>query len=148
MKCPCGGGEYEACCGPRHSGLGPAPTAEALMRSRYSAYVLGNAEYLKASQRAPLDEKGTLSWSGSVRWVGLTVHDARGGPDDAVGEVAFTARYLSGDKLCSLHERSAFERAGGRWIYTTGAPEHSETKVERNAPCPCGSGRKFKSCCA
>lgn len=149
MSCPCGNpAEYEACCGLRHSGLGPASTAEALMRSRYTAYVKGLAPYLAATQRAPLDEKGTLSWSGSVKWVGLTVHNSRGGEGDAIGEVEFTARYLNGNKLCSLHERSAFERLDGRWIYTTGTPDHAEVKVERNAPCPCGSGRKFKSCCA
>jgi SEC-C motif-containing protein len=118
------------------------------MRSRYSAYVLGLTDYLGATQRAPLDAKGTLSWSGSVKWVGLTVHEARGGEGEPTAEVEFTARYLSGEALCSLHERSAFERIDGRWIYTTGTPDHAEAKVERNAPCPCGSGRKFKSCCA
>lgn len=118
------------------------------MRSRYSAYVLGLADYLGATQRAPLDQRGTVSWSRSVKWVGLTVHHARGGEGDPAGEVEFTARYLLGDQLCSLHERSAFERVEGRWRYTTGSPEHSQTRVERNAPCPCGSGRKFKSCCA
>ncbi|MBS1153042.1 MAG: motif domain protein [Myxococcaceae bacterium] len=147
-RCPCGGGEYPSCCGPRHTGAAPAPTAEALMRSRYSAYVRGLAGYLAATQRAPLDEKGTLSWAGSVKWLGLTVHFAKGGEGDGAGEVEFTARYLAGERLCSLHERSAFERDGGRWLYTTGTPEHSEQKVERNAPCPCGSGRKFKRCCA
>lgn len=115
------------------------------MRSRYSAYARGLPVYLAATQRAPLDPK---AWSDSVKWVGLKVHNARGAGADATGEVEFTARYLAGDRLCSLHERSAFERADGRWIYTTGTPDDAEVKIERNDPCPCGSGKKFKSCCA
>ena len=106
------------------------------MRSRYSAYARGLHDYLAATQREPFTERTT------VKWVGLTVHSS------TFDEVDFTARYLAGDKLCSLHERSSFERVDGRWIYTTGNPTFSEAKVERNAPCPCGSGRKFKSCCA
>ena len=143
--CPCGGGDYAQCCGPLHDGTRPADTAQALMRSRYSAYARGLVAYLASTQRAPMDETGTRA---PVKWVGLTVHRAKGGQGDATGEVEFTARYLAGDRLCSLHETSAFERVAGRWRYTTGEPDHAETKVERNAPCPCGSGRKFKSCCA
>ncbi len=143
MTCPCGGASYETCCGPRHSGSSPADTAEALMRSRYCAYALGRFDYLGATQRS--ERRGAET---HVKWVGLTVHNAKGGQGDFVGEVEFTARYLSGHSLFSLHERSAFERVDGRWIYTTGNPDQAETKVERNAPCPCDSGKKFKSCCA
>lgn len=147
MKCPCGGAEYDRCCGPRHLGSALAPTAEALMRSRYSAFVLGRADYLATTQRAPFGEVSTV-FDKSVKWLGLTVHHARGGEGDSEGEVEFTARYLARDRLCALHETSTFERIAGRWLYTEGAPERTETRVERNAPCPCGSGRKFKSCCA
>ncbi len=113
------------------------------MRSRYSAYVLNLSDYLAATQRAPMDPRALSR----TRWVGLTVHRAKGGPGDGVGEVEFTARYLAGDRLCSLHETSAFERVGGRWVYTTGENELTQARVERNAPCPCGSGEKFKRCC-
>lgn len=137
MICPCGGGPYAACCGPRHDGSAPAPTAEALMRSRYSAYALGKGDYLAATQRAPFD--ATRLNAGLV-WVGLQVHEA------TVDRVAFTARYLAGNTLGVLKERSSFEQRDGRWIYTDGEPSLTEEKVERNQPCPCGSGRKFKSC--
>ncbi len=107
------------------------------MRSRYSAYALGLGDYLAASQQAPFDP----SRLGALKWVGLTVHAA------AEDQVEFTARHLAGDRLCSLHERSTFERVAGAWRYTTGTPTLTEAKVERNDKCPCGSGRKFKSCC-
>ena len=109
------------------------------MRSRYSAYALGLASYLASTQQAPFDP---ARLSSGIKWVGLTVEEA------TQSEVEFTAHYLLGDRLCSLHERSKFERVDGRWLYTTGAPRHFESKVGRNDPCPCGSSRKFKSCCS
>jgi len=139
MKCPCGAGLYDACCGPRHSLAAPAQTAEQLMRSRYSAFALGLGPYLAATQRAPFDPERT---SLPLKWVSLTVHRF------SEAEVEFTARYLAAGSLCSLHEVSAFEKVDGRWLYTTGEPELSEARVERNSPCPCGSGKKFKGCCA
>lgn len=57
---------------------------------------------------------------------------------DSAGEVEFTARYLAHDRLCALHETSSFERIAGLWLYTEGAAERAETRVERNATCPCG----------
>jgi SEC-C motif-containing protein len=142
MICPCGGGLYASCCGPRHDGAAPAPTAEALMRSRYSAFVLRLPNYLAATQRAPME--GALD--DKVHWLGLTVHAAKGSADDTTGEVEFSARYLAGGRLCTLREVSAFERDAGRWLYLDGKTQHSEEKLERNAPCPCGSGKKYKSC--
>ncbi len=137
MKCPCGSGQYTGCCGPRHDGTLPAPTAEALMRSRYSAYALGNGDYLAATQRAPFD--ATRLNAGLV-WVGLQIHEA------STDVVEFTAQYLAGDRLGVLRERSSFVQVNGRWIYTDGEPSLTETKVERNQACPCGSGKKFKAC--
>ena len=118
------------------------------MRSRYSAFVLQKPDYLAATQRAPFDTVGATAWGESVKWLGLTVHRAKGGPADFSGEVEFTARYLSRDRLCTLHESSGFDRVEGLWLYTRGEPQRTEERVERNAPCPCGSGKKFKSCCA
>ena len=118
------------------------------MRSRYSAFALEQPQYLAATQRLPFDGAGTSRFGKSIKWLGLTVQRARGAEDDLAGEVEFTARCLAGDRLCTLHERSRFERVGGRWLYAEGDPQRTEARVERNAPCPCGSGRKFKSCCA
>ncbi len=117
------------------------------MRSRYSAFAHGLHHYLAATQKAPFID-GAGSAEPRLKWLGLTVHRAHGGEDDSVGEVEFTARYLSGDRLCALHEVSAFERIAGLWLYTTGDARRTDEKVERNTPCPCGSAKKFKSCCA
>ncbi|MFT3709960.1 MAG: YchJ family metal-binding protein [Archangium sp.] len=143
MKCPCGAGEYETCCGPRHDGSKPAETAEALMRSRYSAFARADVAYLQKTQSKPADEtwEQTRQWATSVAWVGLTIHEA------LENVVEFTAQYLEGGEVTALRERSSFtQNAEGRWIYDSGKPTVTRTKVERNQPCPCGSGRKFKQC--
>lgn len=151
MSCPCGSGAaYEACCAPRHDGTRPAETAEALMRSRYSAFALGKGDYLAATHDAPASpaEVAELSrWAASVTWLGLTVlaREAGGAGDDE-GHVEFEARYLEDAAVVTMRERSAFRRRDGRWVYVSGEPVVTTAKVERNAPCPCGSGRKFKAC--
>lgn len=150
QRCPCGGPTYATCCGPRHDGTRPAETAEALMRSRYSAFVLARADYLQATHDAPATEEDRRQLEAaarSVTWLGLTVHGAeRGGPGDDEGFVDFTARSLEKNEVVELHERSRFRKASGRWLYADGAPTVTRTRAERNAPCPCGSGRKFKQC--
>src|SRR5512142_2721079 len=94
--CPCGGGAYATCCAPRHDGTRPAETAEALMRSRYSAFALGRADYLQVTHDVPATEEGRVELEAaarSVKWIGLTVHRTeRGGPGDEDGVVEFTAR--------------------------------------------------------
>lgn len=115
--CPCGSGVvYEACCQPLHHGERQAVTAEELMRSRYSAYATGNADYVFRTWH-PRTRPADLTVDADVVWTGLTVTDVvagRGGDD--TGEVEFTASYDDG----FLHERSRFERRGGRWVYVDG----------------------------
>jgi len=148
--CPCGGADLETCCGPRLSGVKPAETAEALMRSRYTAFARADVNYLKNTQLAPTRSQTweeTEKWTKSVAWVGLKIVDtAQGGEGDEVGAVEFIASYLEGAAVHALHERSTFKRVEGKWIYDSGKPDVTVTKVERNSPCPCGSGRKFKAC--
>jgi len=123
--CPCGSGLLlGACCGPRHDGSRPAETAEALMRSRYSAFALGLGEYLVATQ-AP--ESGGESaealsaWARQVEWQGLTVlRTERGQHADARGTVEFEARYRDAGRAVVLRELSRFDRQGGRWRYLGG----------------------------
>ena len=103
-------------------------------------------QLLAATQRAPFVESAG-SLDPTLKWLGLTVHHAKGGEEDSIGEVEFTAHYLSHGMRCALHERSAFEQVAGLWLYTAGEARRTEEKLERNAPCPCGSGKKFKSCC-
>lgn len=117
--CPCGtGGSYEACCGALHRGA-IADTAEALMRSRYSAYVLKRADYLLATwhpgARPPaldLDDGA----GGATKWLGLEVKAHRAEGDRAI--VEFVARYkVGGAPAQRLHEASRFVREDGRWLY-------------------------------
>jgi SEC-C motif domain protein len=108
--CPCGTGEaYEACCGPLHAGTAQAPTAEALMRSRFSAYARGDAAYLLATWH-PATRPRTLELDPAVAWRRLRV---LGATED---EVEFVAHFWDGT-YGRLHERSRFAREGGRWRY-------------------------------
>jgi len=120
------------------------------MRSRYSAFARGLGEYLAATHAAPAtpsDIAELSRWAASVTWLGLDVLSrGAGGVEDATGVVEFVARYLEDGAVVALHERSRFERQDGRWRYVDGTPRVTTTKVERNAPCPCGSGKKFKQC--
>ncbi|MCO1655593.1 YchJ family protein [Pseudonocardia humida] len=120
VVCPCGSGErYGACCGPAHAGT-PAPTAEALMRSRYSAFALGLGSYLLASWH-PSTRPADLDLDDAVTWRRLQIVDTvAGGADDAEGEVEFRAAFRTPTGAGLLHERSRFVREDGRWRYLTG----------------------------
>ncbi|MCE7031477.1 hypothetical protein LY625_02360 [Lysobacter sp. GX 14042] len=119
--CPCNPSvAYASCCQLLHRGA-PAATAEALMRSRYSAYVLGLADYLKATWHpdtvpAALDLEDTPG----LRWIGLDVkRHADFGDGNAM--VEFVARYkVGGEPAVRMHEVSRFERVDGYWLYVDG----------------------------
>lgn len=139
--CPCQSGlPYAACCAPYHQGEA-APTPVALMRSRYSAFALALGDYLVATGTVGSSAEELAAWSRSVVWLSLVVHE-----HDAEHFVRFTARYLEGKSLVTLSERSEFERRGGRWHYVRGEPNVQTRAIERNEPCPCASGKKFKAC--
>ncbi len=128
------------------------------MRSRYSAYVLGDLGYLEHSlapeAKRDFDPAATEQWAKSVEWQGLSIlatSDAGGDPD--WGGVEFVARFRQGKTDQAHHERSRFRRLDGHWRYVDGAMIRTPmvragVKVGRNDPCPCGSGKKFKQCCA
>jgi len=121
-ECPCGSGEgYPRCCGRFHSGAAQAPTAEALMRSRYAAFALGDAAYLFRTWH-PRTRPADVEVDPGLRWTGLEVLDTvAGGPGDDVGEVAFRAHWRTADGRDGvLDERSRFLRRGGRWLYLEG----------------------------
>ncbi|MEP6906954.1 MAG: YchJ family metal-binding protein [Pseudoxanthomonas sp.] len=121
--CPCGSARgYAQCCGPLHEGSAAA-TAEALMRSRYSAYALGMSDYLCRSWHASTRPPGfALDEAPATRptWLGLSVKQHQvTGPDSA--EVEFVARYrIGGGSAVRLHERSRFVREDGHWFYLDG----------------------------
>ncbi|HEX5636739.1 MAG TPA: YchJ family metal-binding protein [Gammaproteobacteria bacterium] len=147
QPCPCGSGRSLAdCCLPLLSGSSHARTAESLMRSRYSAYVLGNAEYLAASwhvsTRPPQLDAGT-----NVEWLGLQVLSCRAGMEnDTRGSVEFIARYRLQGIEAQAQENSRFVREAGQWFYLNGDMK-TTAATGRNDPCGCGSGKKFKKCC-
>lgn len=116
-RCPCGTGlVYGECCARWHRGEA-APTAEALMRSRYSAFALGLADYLLDSWH-PTTRPDQLEPDASIQWRRLDVlRTEAGGPFDAEGIVEFEARYRSADERGSQREVSAFKREGRRWYY-------------------------------
>lgn len=144
--CACGSGRAEAtCCGPLLARAALPETAEALMRSRYVAFGRGDGAYVAETQTGAADPAELGEWGASVRWLGLTVYArTEGGAADSAGTVSFVARFVdAAGKPAVIHERSSFARRDGRWVYTTGVLP----SVGRNAPCPCGQGRKYKRCC-
>ncbi|GAA3995084.1 YchJ family metal-binding protein [Comamonas faecalis] len=126
--CPCGRLDgrgrplvFAACCG-RYIGHAdcPAPDAESLMRSRYSAYVLGDAAYLQATWHARTRPPTMDANAAGARWLGLQVHDARG-TGEQTAEVEFTARWRDASgRGQRMRERSRFVQEQGRWYYVDG----------------------------
>ena len=119
--CPCDSGKaLAACCGKIHSGESMAETAEALMRSRYSAFVVGNESYLLESWH-PDFRPASVQLNPDQKWLGLKIKSTdAGGVDDTSGIVEFVARYKIASKGFRLHETSRFVREDGRWYYTDG----------------------------
>ncbi|MFN5177101.1 YchJ family protein [Limnohabitans sp.] len=124
QACPCGrtGSRnrplpYGDCCGPLHAGA-PAPDAQALMRSRYSAFVRGDVAYLLSTWH-PRTRPPSLSLQPQARWLGLEVRRFVETSQDRA-EVEFVARYRVEGRAVRQHERSEFLREDGRWFYLTG----------------------------
>jgi SEC-C motif domain protein len=119
--CPCGSGSpYAACCGPYLAGSALPQTAEALMRSRYTAYTRRDGAYLSATWH-PTTRRADLGLDEPVKWLGLEILSiAGGGPADARGNVEFVARYKVGGRAQRIHEISRFHRREGRWFYVDG----------------------------
>ena len=154
--CPCGSGrEYADCCQPIITGTKPAATAEALMRSRYSAYVKAEIGHIVNScvHDENLDEASTRRWSEKAQWLGLKiVRTEQGGAEDKAGVVEFEASYILDNLKEEHHETAKFVRQNGAWLYYSGDVKilpvvRVAPKVGRNDPCPCGSGKKYKQCC-
>ncbi len=157
-QCPCGSdSEFDACCGPIIGGARSAPTPEALMRSRFTAYVRGNLDHIENTHakesRDGFNRSAAESTAKSVDWISLEINATTGGgEDDETGTVEFAARFKQDGELQVHHERSNFRREDGQWFYVDGKmrPKGKPRRVEkvgRNAPCPCGSGKKYKKCC-
>jgi SEC-C motif domain protein len=169
MSCPCGTNkEYDSCCGPYISGVDQPPSAEALMRSRYTAYTRGDVGYLGKTlapeSRSDFDAKESKKWADSAVWKGLEILSVeKGQPADKTGVVEFIAKYEQNGEAIDHHEVAKFKKSErGQWFFVEGDSHthkggeghhhHQETitrtapKVGRNDPCPCGSGKKYKKC--
>ena len=122
-SCPCGSSaEYPDCCGPYHAGTAIPMTAEALMRSRYSAFVKQEITYLKdttwPARQKSFDEAGYLDRAQNSIWLGLTINDCEDGLEtDIQGTVTFTASSMIDGKVHQQSEKSLFKKKAGRWCY-------------------------------
>jgi SEC-C motif-containing protein len=122
LICPCGSNlNYTDCCELFHNGLQLAPTAEVLMRSRYSAYVLKNSDYLLATWHKTTRPKSLDFSQENVNWQKLEIlHTKKGGVKDEKGRVEFKAFYSENGKTHFMHEMSRFNKVAGRWFYVDG----------------------------
>lgn len=149
VPCHCGSGRPAAdCCQPFLRGERHAPTPEALMRSRYSAYCTGAVDYLldthKFSEPAAQLRERITAGVGTTQWLGLQILHSHTEGD--IGTVEFIARSRDAGGFSQLREHSTFHRIDGRWFYVAGR-HLPAPRPQRNDPCWCGSGKKLKKCC-
>ncbi len=145
---------YSDCCQPYHEGIDKnnaikAESAERLMRTRYSAFVLQKADYIVKTtvpaQQALLDIASIENWARETNWAGLEIvkHTPKLGRRHA--QVEFKAYYLKPDgQQTAHHELSSFVKVEKRWYFLD--PTVKMT-ISQKQPCLCGSKEKFKSCC-
>ena len=120
-RCPCLSGlTYEDCCGRLHCGAAAAQSAEQLMRSRFSAFAVGDPDYLLATWH-PRTRPAELELEADRQWYRLDIIATSGGsPFETTGTVEFEAHYRSPSGASSQHEVSRFVRDAGRWLYVDG----------------------------
>ncbi len=157
--CYCGSNKaFSDCCEPIIKGERKAPTASALMRSRYSAYVTAATDYLISSSHPTLRKNTSAAsieeWAKENKWQGLEIISTTlGGEKHERGEVEFKAYFSDKSGLPQIHhENSVFLKENDQWFYFKGSMNPKtiveEGKTGRNDPCPCGSGLKYKKCCS
>lgn len=155
--CPCCSGKaFNECCQPIIQNEA-APTALALMRSRYTVYHAGQSEYLykttHSSTRGQYKVSEIENWSKENTWTKLEIISVEhGNIKNDNGIVEFKAYFNDKNGRQKIHhERSTFLKEDGLWYYLKGEINPKEVnimkKVSRNDPCPCGSGKKHKKCC-
>ncbi len=153
-QCPCGSKQnFSACCGPIIAGT-PAVTAEALMRSRYTAFVQGSLDHIERTHapevRADFNRAEAERLSEECEWRRLDIRRAIETGDTA--QVEFAIRFKRDQQEMIQAELASFRREDDQWFYISGelnpkGPQRHVTKVGRNDPCHCGSGKKAKKCC-
>lgn len=151
----CSEKNYQACCEPYHLGTALPSTPEQLMRSRYSAFSIKDMAYIektmreKALQVADLEQ--TEEWLNHINWKNLSVLKSESSKESS-GVVHFIAEYEENGQARRLEEISEFKKIAGKWYYVHGRqinPQQAQakSKIGRNDPCPCASGKKYKHCC-
>lgn len=153
--CPCGSGNsYSDCCRVFISGEKAAPTAEALMRSRYTAYTKVELDYIERTMKGPallrFDKQKSEVRADYIKWNKLEI--IKKIQRDNRYFVEFIAHFSVNTRHEILHERSEFLFENNQWYYIDGKifPEkilNNNKKTGRNDLCPCGSQNKFKKCC-
>ena len=164
QSCPCGSNlPLTGCCLPYIEGKKTAPTAEALLRSRYCSFVLATDQSINyilethhSKTRHEVNRDEIEKWAKDSKWLGLKILNVEAGSEkDSQGLITFQAQYESDGQMNNHSERSLFEKENGSWKFLDAqslAPQapirRTEPKLGRNDPCACGSGKKFKKCCA
>ncbi len=154
LNCFCGSQvNYSSCCQPFHEYKKSPDSAECLMRSRFTAYAMRNVDYLlKTWDASKRPEEIDFSKEDAV-WTKLEiVSTKKGGANDSKGLVEFKAFYMLDNDEYVMKEMSRFQKKAGQWMYLDGLVSSvvkvgQQTNQGRNAPCSCGSGKKFKRCC-
>ena len=155
--CPCSSANsYQSCCAPFITGKQYPSVPEKLMRSRYTAYALGDVDYIFSTMRekalSATNRRQVERSMQHVEWLGLNVLEFSAVNEKSTqATVEFIAYYKeNGGVRSKLHEKSQFKKYNGRWYYTDSVNNmcaRRSSKVSRNEPCPCGSGKKYKKCC-
>ncbi len=156
--CHCNSGiDFDKCCSPYLEKKDYPKTAEALLRSRYSAFVCANVDYIRETHdpvtRGDFSQDDVLKWATESKWLGLKINSISNGLEkDERGEIDFVASYEQNLKVEHHHEIAQFVKKDGRWFFHDGSLcgntiVRDHPKVGRNDPCNCGSGKKAKKCC-
>lgn len=159
MNCPCLSGRlYEECCEPVIKGERKAGTAEELMRSRYSAFVQHEIDYIVNTNHPEkieeVDRESIEKWAKESEWLGFELLNVSNGTaEDQEGQVEFIASFTQQGIKQEHHELAEFKKVDDQWYFYDGKLASQKPivrvgdKVGRNDPCPCGSGLKYKKCC-
>lgn len=156
--CDCGKElDYTDCCGVFHQDITKIKQPQQLMRARYCAFVRGNDNFISLTDNPAIaktdDYYQAVHTTGELNWVNLEIVETSPITDNQ-GYVTFKASYIEDDKIVVLEEKSRFEKklnstGAMQWFYMDGKAKYAEPiKIGRNDVCPCGSGKKYKKCCA
>jgi SEC-C motif-containing protein len=117
MQCPCNPTQkYSNCCQKAHQNINSVTSAEVLMRSRYSAFVLANIDYLQKSHHSStrpskLEKREIEKWTKSVNWIKLEILNS------SLDTVEFKAFFMENGSVSVIHENSKFRKESGHWVY-------------------------------